>query len=100
MMADIDKYLNNWVSCVQTIDSDRQVGRIDKGFLHRVKDDVTEAYIYVISFNKHDNPCARKGFSGYKHPVGLPCGWSLGYKGIYNFLKMKPITTCINLGEI
>ena len=31
-MADIDKLLNTWVSCVQTMDGDRQIGRIDKGF--------------------------------------------------------------------
>ena len=98
-MADIDKFLNTWVSCIQTMDSDRQVGRIDKGFLHRVKDDVTEAYIYVISFNKHDNPYAREGFSGYKHPVGLPCGWSLGSCGTRSFKNMQPISR-VNLGEI
>lgn len=98
-MADIDRYLNNWVSCVQTIDCDRQVGRIDKGFLHRVKDDVTAEYIYVISFNKYDNPYAREGFRGYKHPVGLPYGWSLGYKGAQSFSDMKPLS-CVNLGEI
>lgn len=96
MMADIDKFLNTWVSCVQTMNSDRQVGRIDKGFLHRVKDDVTEAYIYVISFNKKDNPNAREGFNDYKHPKGLPYGWSLGTRGTRSFKNMQSIS-CTNL---
>lgn len=98
-MADIDKFLNSWVSCVQTMDRDRQVGQIDRGFLHRVISEISGDPVYVISFNKHDNPYAREGFSGYKHPVGLPCGWSLGHSGTQNFINMQPISR-VNLGEI
>lgn len=98
MMADIDRYLNTWVSCTQITGVGR-VGQIDRGFLHIVPSDLTAGCIYVISFNKHDNPSAKKGFSAYEHPVGLTCGWSLGYKGDANFSDMKPLSP-VNLGEI
>lgn len=98
-MADIDRYLNTWVRCIQTMDSDRQVGQIDKGFLHIVDSKSTRDPQYVISFNKKDNPDARKGFDDYKHPTGLPCGWCLGPCGTQSFKNMQSIS-CVNLGEI
>lgn len=99
-MADIDKFLNTWVSCIQTAGFGTPVGRIDRGFLHTTRDDVAGERFFVISFNKKDNPSARNGFSGYTHPKGLPCGWSLGSRGTQSFINMKPVTSCVNLGEI
>lgn len=99
MMADIDKLLNTWVSCDQTVGFGTRVGHIDKGFLHRVKSEVSDNILYVISFNKRDNPSAKKGFSAYTHPKGLPCGWSLGHSGTQSFKNMQPISR-VNLGEI
>lgn len=99
-MADIDKFLNGWVSCTQTAGLDTRVGQIDKGFLHTVYSKLSGDCFYVISFNKKDNPSAREGFNDYKHPKGLPCGWSLGTRGAQSFANMKPLTTCRNLGEI
>lgn len=76
-----------------------QVGQIDRGFLHIVDSELTRGCMYVISFNKKDNPRAREGFDDYKHLDGLPCGWALGPCGNRSFLNMKPITF-VNLGEI
>lgn len=98
MMADIDKFLNTWVSCTQMAGVGR-VGQIDKGFLHIVDSELSSQRFYVISFNKKDNPYAREGFDDYKHPDGLPCGWCLGPCGTRSFKNMQPIS-CVNLGEI
>lgn len=98
MMADIDKYLNTWVSCTQMAGCGR-VGQIDRGFLHIVDSRSTRDPQYVISFNKKDNPDAREGFDDYKHPTGLPYGWCLGPCGTRSFKNMQPISR-VNLGEI
>lgn len=97
-MAVIDKYLNTWVSCTQLSGVGR-VGQIDKGFLHIVNSSLTRNCMYVISFNKNDNPSAREGFDDYEHPTGLPCGWALGPCGTRSFKDMKPVAP-VNLGEI
>ena len=99
MMAYIDALLNTWVSCDQTAGLGIRVGHIRKGFLHIVTNDLNDECIYVISFNKRNNPSAKRGFSEYKHPVGLPCGWSLGNKGAQCFANMKPLSP-VKLGEI
>lgn len=97
-MADIDRYLNTWVSCIQMAGC-VQVGQIDRGFLHIVDSELTRDRMYVISFNKKDNPSAREGFDDYKHLTRLPCGWALGPCGNRSFKNMQPITR-VNLGEI
>lgn len=99
MMADIDKFLNTWVRCTQTAGFGTPVGQIDRGFLHTVESELSSQRFYVISFNKKDNPSAREGFNEYKHPKGLPCGWSLGTHGTQSFKNMQSIS-CTKLGEI